>query len=301
MTRTPELAAADLKAVIDGSLKLARELGATQAEASASAGSGLSLTVRLREVETLEYHRDQGLGVTVFFGRRKGNASTSDLSPAAVEESVRKACSLARFAAEDPYAGLADPDRLASGPADLDLYHPWTLDPAAAIELATACEVAALDADARITNSEGATVSTYQGTRAYGNSHGFLEAYRSSNHSLSCAVIASTGGEMERDFEYTVARHPDELQGPGVVGREAASRALRRLGARKLKTARVPVLYPARLAQGSFRPPAVSHQRGQPVSQIHLSGRLRRQTGVCGLRAIERAAAHSPRTGQRVL
>ena len=252
MTATPQPGAEQLRDTIRQSLSLASELGASQAEASASAGAGLSVTVRLREVETLEYHRDQGLALTVYFGQRKGNASTSDLSATAVEETVRKACSLARHAAEDPCAGLADPERLAKNPPDLDLYHPWSLEPAAAIELATRCEVAALDEDARIENSEGASVSTHQGTRAYGNSHGFLEARRSSQHSLSCAVVAAESGAMERDFEYSIARHPDELDGPGRVGREAARKALRRLGARKLKTTEVPVLYPAPLARSLF-------------------------------------------------
>jgi len=252
MTATPQPGAEQLRDTISSTLSLARELGASHAEASASAGAGLSVTVRLREVETLEYHRDQGLALTVYFGQRKGNASTSDLSATAVEETVRKACSLARHAAEDPCAGLADPDRLATNPPDLDLYHPWSLEPAAAIDLATRCEAAALDEDARIENSEGASVSTHQGTRAYGNSHGFLEARRSSQHSLSCAVVAAGSGTMERDFDYTVARHPDDLSGPGPIGREAARKALRRLGAKKLKTTEVPVLYPAPLARSLF-------------------------------------------------
>ncbi len=253
MTRTPQPGDEQLQQTVSDALQLAADLGASQAEAGASRGSGLSVTVRMREVETLEYHRDQGLGVTVYFGQRKGNASTSDLSPAALRETVEKACSLARYAAEDPCAGLADAERLASKPADLDLYHPWSLEPAAAIELATRCEAAALDEDAQISNSEGASVATHHGARAYGNSHGFLAVRRSSQHSLSCAVLASADGQMERDFEYSVARHPDELTGPGVIGREAARRALRRLGARKLETRQVPVLYPAPLARSLFR------------------------------------------------
>ena len=240
----------DLKDRVTTVLKLARELGASQAEASASFGSGLAVTVRMRSVETLEYHRDQGLGVTVYFGHRKGSASTSDLGTGALEESVRKACTLARYTAEDECAGLADPDRLARSIPALDLWHPWALDADGAIDLATRCETAALDSDARITNSEGASVSSHEGSRVYGNSHGFLDGYRDTNHSLSCGVLASHGGQMERDFEYTQARDPGELNAAPSVGREAARRAVARLGARKIDTRTAPVLYPARLARG---------------------------------------------------
>jgi PmbA protein len=241
-----------LKELVDAVLRQARELGASQAEASASFGAGLSVTVRMRDVETLEYHRDQGLGITVYFGQRKGNASTSDLGEAAVAESVRKACTLARFAAEDESAGLADADELAGETPDLDLYHPWAIEPPEAIELAIEGEAAALDADERITNSEGASLSSNSGCRVYGNTHGFLAGYRSSQHSLSCAVLASEGAGMERDFDYTVARDPGELASPAAVGREAAQRAIARLGARKLDTAITPVLFPARLARSLF-------------------------------------------------
>jgi PmbA protein len=252
MTASTERDIAFLSERVAAALGRARELGASEAEASASRGAGLSATVRMREVETLEYHRDQGLAVTVYFGQRKGSASTSDLEEAAVAETVAKACALARHAAADEFAGLADPERLAKDIPDLDLHHPWELEPAAAIELATQCEAAGLDADARITNSEGATVSTHEGARVYGNSHGFLAGYPGSQHSLSCAVLASAEGAMERDFEYTVARVPTALADPQQVGREAASRAVRRLGARKLDTVTVPVLYPARLARSLF-------------------------------------------------
>jgi PmbA protein len=210
------------------------------------------VTVRLREVETLEYHRDQGLGLTVYFGQRKGSASTSDISIAAVEEAVRRACGLARYGEEDDCAGLADPARLAKDIPDLDLHHPWSLEPHQAIELATECEAAALDHDERIHNSEGATVSTSSGCRVYGNTNDFLAGYRDSSHSLSCAVLAEADGGMERDFEYTVSRNADDLLGPVVVGREAAVKAVKRLGATKLDTRKAPVLFPARLARGFF-------------------------------------------------
>ncbi len=239
-----------LKTQIAEALRRATSLGASQAEAAASFGTGLSVTVRLGEAETVEHHRDQGLGITVYFGQRKGSASTSDLRPDALEETVRKACSLARFAAEDACTGLADPDRLARDIPDLDLCHRWPLEAEAAIRLAAECEAAAMGVDPRIDNSEGATVSTGEGCRAYGNTHGFIAGYPDSQHSLSCAVLASEGGRMERDFEYSMARDPVDLETAAAVGREAGLRTVRRLGAVKLTTRSVPVLFPARLARG---------------------------------------------------
>lgn len=237
---------------LERALEKAAELGATQAEAGASAGTGLSVTVRQQEVETLEYHRDQGLEVTVYFGHRKGSASTSDLRPASLDDTVAKACSLARFGAEDTAAGLAPADRMATEFPDLQLYHHWSLDTDSAVELATVCESAALQYDPRITNSEGATVSTYGGCRVYGNSHGFLAGYPDSQHSISCAVLGSAGSEMQRDYEYTVARDAAQLADAAVVGRQAAEHTVARLGARKLGTRRTPVIFPAKLARGLF-------------------------------------------------
>lgn len=233
-------------------LNLATQLGASDAEAATSTSSGLSVTVRMREVETLEYHRDQGLALTVYFGQRKGNASTSDLSDAALQESVRRACGLARYAAEDHCAGLADADRLAKEIPDLDLHHSWSIGPPEAIDIATECEAAALDSDPRINNSEGASVSTSAGCRVYGNTRGFLHGYPESNHSLYCAVLAAENGRMERDDEYTVARDAADLCDPVTLGREAGLRTVQRLGATKLDTCSTPVLFPARLARGLF-------------------------------------------------
>jgi len=237
---------------IERVLATAARLGATQAEASASTGTGLSVTVRQQEVETLEYHRDQGLEVTVYCGQRKGNASTSDLSPASLDATVTKASSLARFAAEDEAAGLADAERMATEFPDLQLYHHWPLEADAAVELATACEAAALEHDARISNSEGASVSSYEGCRAYGNSHGFLAGYPDSQHSMSCAVLATSGAEMQRDYEYSIACDAAELVDPARIGRKAAERTVARLGSRKLDTRVTPVLFPAKLARGLF-------------------------------------------------
>jgi len=239
-----------LQETVAATLQMTEQQGASSAEASASFNAGLSVTVRMREVETLEYHRDQGLGVTVYFGQRKGNANTSDLSEAAIAETVRRACGMAQYAAEDDCAGLADPKFLAHDFPELDLYHPWAIEPVAAIELATECEGAALDCDVRITNSEGASVATSSGTRVYGNTHGFLAGYRDSNHSLSCAAIAQSGNEMERDFDYTLARNADELESARLIGQRAAERSLQRLGARKLDTRKAPVLFSPRIARG---------------------------------------------------
>jgi len=211
---------------------------------------GLSVSVRLGEVETVEYQRDRGMGVTVYFGTRKGSASTADLSPAMLRETVAKACSIARFTAEDPCAGLADPDTLATEIPDLDLAHPWDVTPERACEMALECEAAAMAVDARITNSEGAGVSTHRGVRAYGNSLGFLAAYPGTVHSLSCAVLGSSGEEMERDYWYSTARDWRALESAVSVGRASGERAVRRLGARQLGTMKVPVLFAPDVARG---------------------------------------------------
>jgi PmbA protein len=234
----------------EAAVRLARQLGADQAEAGASFEEGLSVTVRLGELESVERQRDRGLALTVFRDRRKGSASTADFSAKAVEDAVRKALSIASFTAADPYAGLADPERMAYGYPDLDLHHPWELDVAAAETLALEAEDAARGLDPRITNSEGATVSTGAAVQAYANSHGFAGAYATSSHSLSVSVVAEQAGALERDYWYTLARDRHALESPAAVGAEAARRALRRLGARQIATCRLPVLYPSYLARG---------------------------------------------------
>src|SRR5262245_38395880 len=240
----------ELESLVARILQEAKARGATQAEAGVSIDAGLSVNVRLGEVETLEYQRDRALGVTVYFGQRKGSASSADLSARAVEETVAKACSIARFTAEDPCAGLADDALTERNPPDLDLSHPWELSAEQAIDLARECEDAARAADTRITNSEGASLSTHRGLRAYGNTLGFLGSYPSSRHGLSCAVLGEQDGAMERDYWYTTARDPSELESAVSVGRHAALRVVARLGARKLGTCRAPVLFPAELARG---------------------------------------------------
>jgi PmbA protein len=242
----------ELKDTVAAALEQARAGGLSHAEADASLQRGLTVTVRLGEVETIEYHRDRGLSVTVYVGKAKGSASTADLRPSAVRETVDKAASIARHTAADECAGLADRESLARDIPDLDLYHPWDLAPEEAITLARDCEAAGLGLDTRMRNSEGGTVTTHSGVRVYGNSHGFLQGYPSSSHSISCALVAQDGDDMQRDYWYTVARRAQALEDPAAIGRRAAERALRRLGARQLTTRRAPVLYAPELARGLF-------------------------------------------------
>jgi PmbA protein len=227
--------------------------GASQCEADASVSQGLSVSVRLREVDTVEYQRDRGLGVTVYFGKRKGAASTADLSAAAVRETVAKACAIARYTAEDPYAGLVDPEALARDIPDLDLDHPWDLTPEHAIELARECEAAGLEVDERLTNSEGAAVNSQRHSGVYGNSLGFLAGYSATSHSLSCSLIAQDGEDMQRDYWYTIARAASELEAAVQVGRTAGQRALARVGARRLTTRKAPVIFTPDVARGLLR------------------------------------------------
>ena len=242
---------ADLLALVELALSEARVLGASQAEAAISMDVGLSVSARLGEVETIEYQRDRGMGVTVYFGTRKGSASTGDLGANALRETVAKACTIAKFTAEDPCAGLPDPEDLAQDVPNLDLSHPWNISPEQACEMAIACEAAAMAVDPkRITNSEGAAVSTHRGLRAYGNSLGFLAAYPGTVHSVSCSVLGSEGEQMERDYWYSTLRDWRELESAASVGRRAGERTVGRLGARKLPTMKAPVLFSPDVARG---------------------------------------------------
>jgi PmbA protein len=240
----------ELKSIVADALARARSLGASQAEADVSLQKGLTTTVRLGEVETVEYQRDRGMGITVYFGRRKGSASTADLSVKAVAETVEKACDIARYTAEDSCAGLADPEELARDIPDLDLDHPWALSPEDAVETARACEAAGRSVDTRITNSEGASVGSHRGVRVYGNSHGFLAGYPSTSHSVSCVLLAQTGDDMQRDYWYSSARDARDLESAEEIGRKAGERAVARLGARKLSTQKARVLYAPEVARG---------------------------------------------------
>ena len=229
-------------------LDYARANGASAAETEASEGVGQSVTVRRGEVETIEYNRDKGVGVSVYIGRQRGHASTSDFSAKALRDTVDAALSIARLTASDEFSGLADADLLATHVPELDLYHPWEIDVEQAIEMARACEDAAFAADAKVSNSEGASVSVQQSHFAYGNSNGFLGGYPSSRHSIVCAVIAGKDDAMQRDDWYTTARSAADLEAVAEVGSRAGKRAARRVGARKVSTARVPVLFEAPVA-----------------------------------------------------
>ncbi len=246
----PHAPSATLEDAVRFALEEASRQGASQADADASVGQGLGVTVRLGEVETIEYQRDRGLAVTVYFGHRKGSASTADLGREAVRASVAKACAIARYTAEDPYAGLVEPEALARDIPDLDLDHPWGLSAEAAIDIARRCERAGMDVDARIGNSEGASVSTQRHTGVYGNSLGFLAGFSGTSHSISCSLIAQQDGQMQRDYWFTAARDPLELDSPEAVGTAAGGRACARLGARKLSTRRAPVLFAPEMARG---------------------------------------------------
>jgi len=239
-----------LQELVRSSLDEASRGGATQAEAAVSLDTGLSVTVRLGEVETLEYQRDRGMGITVYVGKRKGSASTADLSWPAVAETVAKALSIARFTAEDDCSGLADAALMARAVPDLELAHAWGIDAGQAIELARRAESAALAVDQRIRNSEGGSVSTHAGARVYGNSHGFLDGYPYTTHSISCVVLGQEGDEMQRDYWYSTAREAGALESPEEIGRRAGRRAVDRLGARKLGTRKAPVLFAAEIARG---------------------------------------------------
>jgi PmbA protein len=240
----------DLETIIEHALREARARGAMQAEAAVSQDTGLSVSVRLGEVETLEHQRDRSMGITVYFGKRKGSAGTADFSPQAVRDTVAKACSIARFTAEDACAGLADAELMASAPPDLHLSHPWNLAADQAIELARDCEAAALAFDPRINNSEGASIATHRGLHVYGNTHGFIGGYPTTSHTLSCVVLAGAGDDMQRDFWYSSSRDYRELQEPEVIGKESARRTIARLDPRKIATQRAAVLFVPELARG---------------------------------------------------
>ena len=230
----------------------AQKAGADSVAAGVSIDAGLSVTVRLGETETLEFNRDRSLGLTVYFDHRKGSASTADFSPESLSATVQAACDIARYTSRDECAGLADAEHMATVIPDLDLYHPWNLDAEQAIALATDCEDAARQVDARIENSEGGTVSSYVGMRVKANTHGFLAGYRSSYHSISCAVIGKQGDEMQRDYWSFSARDPADLATAAETGRIAGERTIRRLGTQRLSTRQAPVVFAADIASSLF-------------------------------------------------
>lgn len=233
---------------IQATLKSAQQKGASGAEAGISIERGLSVAARMGEVETIEHHLSRGFGITVYFGLRKGSASSSDLSEKALEETVEAACRIARLAAEDPAQGLPDQAHLATEFPALDLYHPWGVTPDEAIQAAITAEAAALAVHPDLRNSEGSEVSSFEGYRMLGNSHGFLHGYASSRHSLSVSVIGEREGEMQRDDWWTCARNALDLETADTVGRIAGERTLRRLGSRNLGSRRCPVIFAADVA-----------------------------------------------------
>ncbi len=241
---------ATLQQLAEDVLKHARDKGATACEVDVSEGFGQSVGVRCDEVETIEFNRDKGVGVTVYCGQRKGYASTSDFSPQALRDTVEAALAIARFTAADDCAGLADAELMAHDTPDLDLYHPWALTVEDAIETARRCEQAAFDASPLVSNSEGASISTQQAQFVAANSLGFMGGYPTSRHYISCSVIAGENDGMQRDDWYTTHRDAAQLEDPLRVGRIAAERAVARLGGRKVSTGDFPVLFEATLAGG---------------------------------------------------
>ena len=254
---SPEAAAADdslqrLEQLADISQQLldrARALGASQAEVSCSEERGLDVNVRLGEVETVESTRDRGIAVTVYFGQRKGSASTADLQPASLEATVAQACAIARHTEDDEAAGLADPALMAREFPDLDSWHPWALQADQAVDLALACEAAGRGADPRISNSDGASAATATSLSVYANSHGFIGRDRSSHHSVGCALIAGQGDGMQRDGWYSSALAREDLEDAAAIGRRAAERTVARLQPRSMATAQMPVLYSPEVAR----------------------------------------------------
>jgi PmbA protein len=230
-------------------IRRARAAGASEAEVAASIDTGLNVNVRLGEVETVEHTRDRGFGLTVYFGRRKGSASTADLNPESIQATLDQACAIARYTEEDPAAGLADPARMATDFPDLDLWHPWAIDTAQAIALGQRIEAAGR-AHAGITNSEGASVQAGESLSVYANSHGFVGRERGTRHSLSLSLIAGEGERMQRDYWYDSVRAPGDFMGAQALGDKAAERTLARLDARGLSTRECPVLFAPEIARG---------------------------------------------------
>lgn len=237
-----------LQQIAESIVKEAARHGASACETHISDGFGQTVTVRKSEVETIEYNRDKGLSITVYIGKKRGNASTSDFSPKAIRDSVAAALSIARHTAEDDCAGLADAELLAKSFPDLDLYHPWDMSVESAIELARNCEQEAFGVDSRITNSDGASISLSESQFVYANSLGFMGGYPASRQSISCVAIAEEGEAKQRDYWYSVARDARDLESVVSIGKKAGKRTVSRLGARKINTCEVPVLLEAPVA-----------------------------------------------------
>lgn len=241
-----------LRKMAEKLLEAAKKAGATSAEVDVSVESGFTTTVRMGEVDTIEYQRDKGVGITVYFDQRKGSASTSDTSSKSLQETLQAACDIAQYTTSDPYSGLADKSLMATECPDLDLYHPWSITPEQAVELAKVAEAKGRAVDTRIINSEGASVSTNRGLHLYANSHGFIGVRPSSYHNFCCVLLAQDKKGMQRDYDYTAARNPLDLESADKIAQSAAKKTIARLSARRLKTCKVPVIFSADIARGLF-------------------------------------------------
>jgi len=233
-------------------LSLSKKYGATSAEAVISKSKGITVSSRCQELENIEFNQEGALGISVYVGQHKGSASTADLSHEALEQTVKAAVDIAKYTSADDCAGLVDKEYLATENPDLDLFHPHEITPEQAIEFCIESEKAAFEFSDKIINSDGGSLSSYQGFKVYGNSHGFIKGYPSTRHSLSCSVIAQDGGEMQRDYAYTVDREFDKMDSAILVGEKAAKAAVEMLNPRKLDTCQVPVLFHAEIASSLF-------------------------------------------------
>lgn len=249
---TPFKSREEMNALMQSMLSMAHEQGATDAQVTLTQEAGFSTDVRMGEVETLAFHEAKGVGITVYVGQSQGGASSTDTSPTALKAMVSAACDIAKVSAADPCFGLADKALVTHDYPELDLYHPWSITPTEAIERARACEQLAMAVDTRITNSDGVSVSTYTFSNGFADSYGRLGIVNSSRHSFSCSLIAQDGEVMQRDYDYTTARHPSCLISETEVAKHAAQRALSRLGARKIKTQTAPVLFSSRVSSSLF-------------------------------------------------
>jgi PmbA protein len=238
-----------LQQMVADILQESKKLGATSAEVDVAVNRGFSATVRMGDVETVEYNQDKIIEITVYFGKRSGSASLSDTRPEAIRTAIQAACNIARFTDEDPFSGLADKDLLAFNYPSSDLFYPWDITVPRAIELGLECEAIGLAADKRIVNSEGVTVSTIEVWNAYGNSHGFIGISPVTRHEISAVFIAKHGEEMQRDYGYTVACAPDSLKSIQEVAQTAVERTVRRLNGRRMATCNSPVIFAAEEAR----------------------------------------------------
>lgn len=239
----------ELRQAVEFALGFAKKAGA-EAEVAVTKVAGLSVSTRLEQTENIEFNNDGSLGISVYMGKRKGNASTSDLQPQSIQKAVESALAIAKYTSEDDCTGLADKEMMAFDAPDLDLYHEANISVDQAVELALEAEHFALNTDEKIVNSEGATFNSHSGVRVYGNTHGMLQSYLSSRYSLSCSVISAFEDQLERDYEYTISREFDRLQSPEWVGRQAAFKAVDRLNPQKIKTCEVPVIFYNDVATG---------------------------------------------------